>query len=215
MNTISHAGGSMIVESIGSLQKFYPATTQKLNYETRFQLLIACILMSQSDITEVNGVTRKLFEAYPTMEDLAHTNRRDLERLIKPSAFYRRKAKSIQLTSQMLIQQFGGEMPEELNDLLKLPGLARKGANMLLTELGQPAQGIVVDAHVWRVAERLGWAAGKSVESVERQLMKVVPRSYWEKVSFLLTEHSETTCLLNDPQCRSCPLNQMCVSAEL
>lgn len=213
--TVLNPSAGLIVESIGQLQKFYPISKPKLNYNDHFQLLIACILISQSDVEEVNEITEKLFEAFPTMGEMAAANRKLLEGFIKPSAFYRRKAKSIQLASKMLLQTYGGEMPDELSDLLKLPGLARKGANMLLTEAGEDPQGIAVDSHIWRVSERLGWAAGKSVESVERQLMKLVPKELWTQIPVLLTEHSERTCLLNDPKCRQCPLNQICISAEL
>ena len=213
--TVLNPPAGTIIESIGQLQKFYPISKPKLRYKNRYQLLIACILISQSDVQEVNEITESLFEAYPTMEDMARANRKELERHIAPSAFYRRKAKSVQLASQMLLQNYGGEMPDELTDLLKLPGLARKGANLLLTEAGEDPQGIAVDSHVWRVSERLGWAAGKSVESIERQLMKIIPREHWEKVPVLLTEHSERTCQLNDPQCRKCPLNQVCISAKI
>ncbi len=220
-NTRPHA-----IQSIPHKQEKYLACSRLLKqhysknlpetlvYDTPFQLLVAAILCVQSEESVVNMVTTELFAKYPDPEALLAADNRDLQRIIKPTKFNRRKAKHLQLASEMLLAEYGGIVPNELIELTKLPGISRRSAYLILSELYGKTAGIIVDSRVWRVAQRMRFAEGHSAESIETQLVEFVPRAEWNTLNVLFTQHADTFCSVKSPQCGNCPLNTLCDSTH-
>ena len=198
-----------------NLRRNYAVHSEKLNYGNPFELLVAAILLPQAEVAEVNEATEALFDAYPTPQAMVAANRRDIEKYIRRIGFYRQKSKYLQLASRMLLMHHDGEVPGELQDLTRLPGVARKTANFIMAELYDVAEGVIVDTRVSRVAKRLGLARGKSAEAIENQLMRVMPKEDWLDMPQLMIAHADTVCDLNAPGCADCPLKSMCPSAEM
>lgn len=185
-----------------------------LDYRTPYELLVAAILCVQSEETVVNLVTPELFEKYPIPETLIAADLRELQTIIKPTKFYRRKAKHLQLACEMLLTEYNGVVPNGLIELTKLPGISRRSAYLILSELYGKTEGIIVDSRVWRVAERIGLARGHSAESVESQLIEFVPKEEWNPLNILFTQHADTLCTVKSPQCSICPLVGNCRSQK-
>lgn len=200
---------------IQRLRQAYPDAHCELNYETPHQLLVATILSAQCTDERVNQVTPGLFTSYPTIVDFASADRAELEEAIRSTGFFRQKAKYIQESSQKILHNFGGEVPDEMGDLLQLNGVARKTANVVLGEIYDKAEGITVDTHVKRLANRLGLTKATDPSKVERDLMAVVPRESWIEISHLLIFHGRRVCKARRPACSECVLNDICPSAEL
>lgn len=179
------------------------------------QLLVATILSAQCTDERVNKVTPDLFSRYPDVESFAAADREELEEAIRSTGFYRQKARYIQESSQRLVQEHGGQVPQEMDDLLQLTGVARKTANVVLGEIYGVAEGVVVDTHVRRLAQRLGLSEEKSASKVEKDLMSLLPKSLWIEISHLLIFHGRRVCHSRNPQCQSCTLNDLCPSAVL
>lgn len=199
------------------LHKLYPDATCALKHADPFQLLIATILSAQSTDETVNKVTPVLFLKYPTAHELAAARTTDLEKIIYPTGFFRQKAKSLQAASKSIVEQFAGRVPETMESLLTLRGVARKTANVVLgTAFGQN-EGVVVDTHVGRLATRLGLTSNskdaKDAGKIEVDLMSVLPREEWTFAAHALIWHGRRVCTARKPNCSGCILNKLCPSA--
>jgi endonuclease-3 len=197
------------------LEKQYPNTRTALNYETPFQLLVATVLSAQSTDKMVNIITEKLFKKYHSPEDFLKAKPGELEQDIKASGFFNQKAKSIRGLSQKLVEEFNGQVPDTMEDLLKLPGVARKTANVVLGNAFGKNEGIAVDTHVHRLSWRLGFSDHDDPNKVEQDLMKLFPRNKWFKVSHLLIDHGRTVCFARNPNCAECVVNDLCPAARV
>lgn len=205
-----------IQQTITLLQQMHPDAHCELNYETPHQLLFATILSAQSTDVRVNQVTPTLFARYPAVADYAAAEIEELQEIIRPVGFFRQKASFIQASARTILHDFGGELPDNMADLLKLKGVARKTANVVLGEIFNVAEGITVDTHVKRIAHKLGWASSsKDAVKVEKELMQIIPKVQWIEISHLLVFHGRRVCFARRPNCASCLLNGLCPSAEL
>jgi endonuclease-3 len=188
----------------------YPAADCSLAFANPFQLLVATILSAQCTDKRVNMVTGELFRHWPTPADLASAKPRDLEAVIRSTGFYRAKAKNILGCCRGLVERHGGEVPRSLPDLVRLPGVGRKTANVVLGSAFGEAEGIVVDTHVGRITRRLGLTRRADAVRAERDLVKVVPREHWIAFSHRLIEHGRSICPARAPRCDACPLADLC-----
>lgn len=204
-----------VQEVIARLRETHPDAHCELNYETPMQLLAATILSAQCTDERVNSVTPELFDRYPTVEAFAEADQTEVEEIVRPTGFFRQKARYIRGAAQRLLSEHGGEIPEEMDRLLELPGVARKTANVVLGEIYGIAEGITVDTHVKRLARRLGLTEETDPVKVERDLMAIIPRESWIEISHLLIFHGRRICFARNPNCPGCPLNDICPSAEL
>lgn len=202
-------------EIIRRLRRAHPDAHCALNYETPLQLLVATILSAQCTDERVNQVTPALFEEYPDVAAFAAADRAELEEAIRSTGFFRQKARYIQESSQRLLEEHGGEVPDDLDDLLQLTGVARKTANVVLGEIYGIAEGVVVDTHVNRLSQRLGLTAETTAAKIERDLMELVPREQWIEISHLLIFHGRRVCDARNPDCANCTVNDLCPSAVL
>jgi endonuclease-3 len=185
-----------------------------LRFENPLELLISVMLSAQTTDVNVNRVTERLFAKYRRPEDYLAVPQEELERDIFATGFYRQKAKAIRGTMAMLLTEFDGEVPRTLEELVRLPGVARKTANVVAAELGEP-QGIVVDTHVRRLSQRLGLTKEEDPVKIERDLMKIVPRQDWGRFPHLLIWHGRRVCLARLPRCEECVLNDLCPSSRV
>lgn len=199
---------------IGLLEEEYPDVRgTALHWETPLDLLIATILSAQSTDEQINKITERLFKKYRAASDYAEAPRGELERDIRSSGFYKRKAEFIQQVCRGLLEGYGGEVPASIGELTKLKGVARKTANVVLGNAFGVAEGIAVDTHVWRLAHRLGLSEKKNREKIERDLMEAFPREKWLAVNYLLIEHGRRVCDAKRPDCEGCVLSGLCPSA--
>ena len=196
------------------LSKAYPDAKVALNFSNPLEMLVATILSAQCTDERVNQVTTTLFEKYRRPEDYLAVPPEDLERDIFATGFYRQKAKALRGTMQMLIEDYGGEVPDDFDALLRLPGVARKTANVVSAERGH-AQGIVVDTHVRRLAQRLGLTKEEDPVKIERDLMRLVPREDWARFPHLLIWHGRRVCDARQPRCEICVINDLCPSSRV
>jgi len=192
----------------------YPDAKCALDFSTPLQLLIATILSAQSTDKTVNTVTPALFRKYRTAKQLADAGLSDLETLVHSTGFFRNKAKSIQGASRMIVENHAGKVPEEMDELLKLPGVARKTANVVLGVAYGKAEGVVVDTHVQRLSQRLKFTGESRPEKIEENLMKLFPRDRWIHLSHLLIHHGRALCQARKPRCVECPIEDLCTSAD-
>lgn len=197
------------------LRAAHPDIHCALNHENPFQLLVATILSAQCTDERVNQVTPALFARFPTPQDMAASRREDLEALIRPTGFYRNKAKNIQAASIRICERFGGEVPQGMDELTSLPGVARKTANVVRGVCFGLADGIVVDTHVKRLSQRLGLTEQKTPEKIEKELMLIIPPEDWIDISHLLIFHGRRVCNARKPDCINCTLANLCPSAAL
>lgn len=195
------------------LKKRYPHPQCALTHTTPFQLLIATILSAQCTDERVNQVTPLLFKEFPTAEQLAKAPLPRVESIIRSTGFFRQKAKSLVLSSRLLVDQHGGEVPKTMEELLALRGVARKTANVVLGTAFGIAAGVVVDTHVKRLSKRLGLTSETDPVKVEKDLMKKIPTSDWIWLSHALITHGRQICTAVKPDCAACPLNKLCPSA--
>jgi endonuclease-3 len=194
------------------LVEAHPDAACALVHENPFQLLVATILSAQCTDARVNMVTPALFAKYPDALAMSQAPQDDLERMIKTTGFFRNKSKSIRGASQRLVEAFGGVVPRTMDELLSLPGVARKTANVVLGVGHGIAEGVVVDTHVFRVSRRLGLTRGRNPEEVERDLMERIPRDEWIAFSHLLIFHGRRVCVARKPRCEACTLFDLCPS---
>jgi endonuclease-3 len=185
-----------------------------LRFRSELELLVSVMLSAQTTDVNVNRVTERLFEKYRRPEDYLAVSEEELERDIYATGFFRQKAKSLRGTMRMLLEEFDGEVPRRMDDLLKLPGVARKTANVVAAELGHP-QGIVVDTHVRRLSQRLGLTRKEDPNKIERDLQRIVPRADWGRFPHLLIWHGRRVCLAREPRCAACVVNDLCPSSRV
>lgn len=197
------------------LKKKYGTAKTALQYATPHEMLVATILSAQCTDERVNKVTKDLFKKYRSVEDFAGAGRKALEKDIRPTGFFRNKARNIIGASKMIVERFDGRVPDKMEELLLLPGVARKTANVVLHNAYGIVEGIVVDTHVGRLARRLGLSREENAEKVERDLMKLIPRKDWGNVSYLLIDHGRAVCKARRPKCGECLLNDICPKRDL
>lgn len=195
------------------LKKAYPLAKTALNHESPLQMLVATILSAQCTDERVNKVTADLFKKYRTCRDYAGAKPQELQKDIHSTGFYRNKAKNIQGACKVLMADFGSVVPRTMDEILTLPGVARKTANVVLGNAYGVVEGIVVDTHVIRLAGRLGLSGEKDPAKIEKDLMKIVPRKDWQTISYLLIDHGRKVCKARKPACVNCVLNKLCPSA--
>jgi endonuclease-3 len=195
------------------LREYYPHAGVALEFENPLEILVATILSAQCTDARVNMVTKLLFKKYMTVEDYANADRGELETDIRSTGFYHNKARYIQAASRMIIEEFGGTVPRRMEDLLRLPGVARKTANIVLSNGFGVVEGIAVDTHVKRTSKRLGLTENTDPDKIEKDLMKVVAREEWFPANYLLIELGRDVCVAGIPYCDKCPLNKICPSA--
>jgi endonuclease-3 len=197
------------------LKRLYPDATCSLTYKTPVQLLVATILSAQCTDERVNKVTPALFARFPDAKSLASADREELETLIRSTGFYRNKAKNIQGACQKIITEFAGEVPQQMEQLLTLPGVARKTANVVSAHAYGNIQGVTVDTHVKRLSGRLGLTEETDPVKIERDLMGLLPQSDWEIYSISIIYHGRAVCKARNPNCGGCGLSDLCPSAML
>ncbi len=203
-----------IASILDTLARTYPHAVCALRHRNAFELTIATIVSAQTTDVGVNKVTPELFQLYPTPAKLADAPLPELERIIHATGFYRAKAKNIQGAARVLVEKFGGKVPQTIEDLTKLPGVARKTANVVLGSWFGIASGIVVDTHVGRLARRLDLTQETDPVKVERDLEKAIPKHHWIQFSHELIHHGRQICVARKPRCLDCPLEPLCHSAD-
>ena len=200
------AGKARVLEIIRLLKREYPEAKTALNYGNPLELLIATILSAQCTDFRVNIVTETLFKKYRKAEDYAEADLSELEGAIRSTGFYRNKAKNIKNSCKMIVEMFDSQVPDNMGNLLKLPGVARKTANIVLSNGFGVVAGIAVDTHVRRLSQRLGFTENKDPDKIERDFMRIVPRDDWFSISYLLIEHGRKICKSRKPLCAHCVL---------
>jgi endonuclease III len=203
-----------IVPIIERLMAEYPEATIALRFRSDLELLVSVMLSAQTTDVNVNRVTERLFQKYRRPEDYLAVPLEELENDIHATGFFRQKAKAIRGTMKMLLEDYDGRVPDRLEDLLRLPGVARKTANVVVAERGE-AQGIVVDTHVRRLSQRLGLTRQDDPVKIERDLMRLVPRQYWNVFPHLLISHGRRVCDARRPRCEVCVVNDLCPASRV
>lgn len=207
-------GEDRIDEVIKILQEFYPKNISALKFKTPLQILIATILSAQCTDEKVNQITPSLFKKYKTASDFAQADQGELEEEIRSTGFFRNKTKCIINTSKKIVADFGGEVPDNMDSLITLPGVARKTANIVLSSAFKKAEGIAVDTHVKRLSWRLGLSKEKDPDKIEQDLLAIVPRTDWLDLNYMLVNHGRKICQARKPNCPECVLKHLCPSAR-
>ena len=192
----------------------YPDATIALKFRSDLELLVSVMLSAQTTDVNVNRVTERLFEKYRRPEDYLAVPVEELENDIRATGFFRQKTKAIRGTMKMLLEVYDGRVPDRLEDLLRLPGVARKTANVVVAERGE-AQGIVVDTHVRRLSQRLGLTRQEDPVKIERDLIRLVPREFWNAFPHLLIWHGRRVCIARAPRCEACVINDLCPASRV
>jgi endonuclease-3 len=199
---------------IERLSAVHPDATIALEFRNDLELLVSVMLSAQTTDVNVNRVTQRLFQKYRTPEDYLAVPQAELERDIFATGFFRQKARSLRGTMTMLLEEYDGHVPRQLGELVRLPGVARKTANVVAAELGDP-QGIVVDTHVRRLSQRLGLSRQEDPVRIERDLQKLVPREHWGDFPHLLIWHGRRVCIARAPLCEECGVSDLCPSSRV
>ncbi|MFC1623973.1 endonuclease III [Candidatus Omnitrophota bacterium] len=192
------------------LRKTYPQSSTALFYKTPFQIMIATILSAQCTDERVNKITPSLFKKYKDVYDFARVKAPSLEKEIHSAGFYRNKARNIIASSKKIVKDFNGKVPSSMKELVSLPGVARKTANIVLSSGFKKTEGIAVDTHVKRLSGRLGLSKENIPEKIEKDLMEIVPREDWIDFNYMLVEHGRKTCKARKPLCPDCAINKFC-----
>ncbi len=209
------AAKERIQEIIRRLRQAYPQSRTALHFETPLQILVATILAAQCTDEKVNQVTPHLFKKYPTPEALAKADQAELEAIIRPTGFYRNKARAIIAAAKKIVSDFGGDVPDSMEALVTLPGVARKTANIVLSSAFRKAEGIAVDTHVRRLSGRLGLSRHQDPNKIEQDLMAIVPKSDWLDFNYMLVDHGRKICQAKKPLCSECFLQDLCPSSKV
>lgn len=199
-----------VTEFIKILKNTYPDATCSLDFKTPFQLVVAVMLSAQCTDARVNMTTPALFERCKTIEDFANIDIKELEDIIHPCGFYKNKAKNIKLCARQVLDNFNGEVPTNMNDLLTLAGVGRKSANVIMLEAFGLAEGIAIDTHAKRISNRIGFSSKTEPEKIEQDLLKIFPKKYLKDVNHLLVYHGRNTCIARKPNCNVCPIKNYC-----
>ncbi len=200
---------------IALLQKEYPRARTALKFGNSVQMLASTILSAQCTDERVNKVTAELFKKYKTARDFAKANLKTFENEIRSTGFYRNKAKNIINSAKIIVEKFKGRVPDSMEELLTLPGVARKTANVVLHNAYGKVEGIVVDTHVRRLSQRLGLTDFDDPEKIEKDLMEIVPRAKWGAISYLLINHGRSICQARKPNHAECVLRDICPSRDI
>jgi endonuclease-3 len=203
-----------IAAILGALDEAYPEVECALNHRSPWELLVATILSAQCTDVRVNMVTPELFRRFPTPAAMAQATLPQLEALIRTTGFFHNKAKSIQGAARKIVAEFGGQVPQTLDELITIPGAARKTANVVLGVCFKKAEGVVVDTHVFRIARRLNLAKGDTAQKVEQELMRILPQDRWIAFSHQLIHHGRQICDARKPKCDRCNLEPLCHSQD-
>ena len=210
-------GGSdprRVAAILAKLDEAYPAAICELKHENAFQLLISTILSAQCTDVRVNQVTESLYKKYPNPQAFAYANPSELQQEIRPTGFFRNKTKSIMGASKALLENFGGQVPKTMDEILTLPGVARKTANVVLGTAYGIASGVVVDTHVIRLSRRLDLTKHQDPKKIEQDLMRVIPKEKWIHFSHQLIWHGRRVCIARKPRCVDCNLESICYSKD-
>lgn len=197
-----------------TLKNTYPDATCSLDFKTPFQMVVAVMLSAQCTDERVNKTTPTLFEKCKTIQDFANIDLNELEQIIHPCGFYKNKAKNIKLCAKQVLENFGGEVPQTMDELLTLAGVGRKSANVILLEAFGIANGIAVDTHAKRISNRIGLSSEAEPEKIEQDLLKIFPKEYLKDVNHLFVWHGRKTCDARKPRCSECTVKNYCMYAK-
>lgn len=203
-----------IAKILEGLNQLYPAATCALRHADAWQLLVATILSAQCTDKRVNEVTPGLFRKYPTMRDFAAVSQEELAQDIRSTGFFNNKAKAVRGAARKILSDFGGKVPETMEEMLTIPGVARKTANVVLGAAYGIPSGVVVDTHVQRIAQRLDLTKERDPVKIEKDLMKLIPKGTWILFSHQLIHHGRNLCVARKPRCAECPLNPICYAQD-
>jgi endonuclease III len=203
-----------VAEILQRLDQLYPAVTCALTHASAWELLVATILSAQSTDANVNRVTPELFRKYPTVEAFAALTPEQLEPDVRSTGFFRNKSKSVVGAAKKIVADFGGQVPDEMDKLLTLPGVARKTANVVLGSWFKKAEGVVVDTHVHRISRRLELTTENDPQKIEQDLMKIIPREKWILFSHQIIWHGRKLCIARKPKCADCALENLCHAGD-
>lgn len=203
------------IEMIEILKQTYPDATCSLDFTTPFEMVVAVMLSAQCTDERVNKVTPTLFKRCKTVEDFANIDIKELENLIHSCGFYTNKAKNIKLCAKQVLENFNGEVPHTMDELLTLAGVGRKSANVILLEAFGIAQGIAVDTHAKRISNKIGLSTHSDPEKIEQDLLKIFPKEYLKDVNHLFVWHGRNTCIARKPLCEKCTIKDYCKSYKL
>lgn len=201
---------SDVKKIIEILNKTYPDAKCSLDFKTPFQMLVSVVLSAQCTDERVNKTTPAIFAKYSTPEDFVNIDIKLLEELFHPCGFYKTKAKNIKATSQILVDKYNGIVPNTMEDLMSLPGVGRKSANVIMLEAFSLPQGIAVDTHCKRISNRIGFSKEKEPEKIEQDLLKLIPKKYYKDVNHIFIWHGRNICSSQKPKCAKCPLQKYC-----
>lgn len=202
------------IEIIKILKDYYPDAKCSLDFETPFQMVVATILSAQCTDERVNKTTPSIFSKYSTPEDFANLDIKKLEDLIHPCGFYKNKAKNIKACSQKLIDEFNGIVPQTYEELMSLPGVGRKTANVVMLEAFGIAKGIAIDTHAKRISNFIGFSKESDPIKIEQDLLNIIPETYLKDVNHLLVWHGRNICVARNPKCDICPIKKYCNFAK-
>ena len=198
------------IQIIEKLKNYYPDATCSLDFETPFQMLVAVVLSAQCTDERVNKTTPSIYSKYPTVYDFDNMDLSTLEELIHPCGFYKNKAKNLKAAARTIIEKYNGEVPKTMEELLQIPGVGRKSANVIMLEAFHNPQGIAVDTHAKRISNRIGFSEESDPLKIEQDLLKVIPKEYYYDVNHLLVWHGRKVCTARNPNCDICPINDLC-----
>ncbi len=198
------------IKIVEILKNAYPDAKCSLDFTTPFEMLVAVILSAQCTDERVNKTTPSLFSKYSTLKDFAKIDIAELEQLIHPCGFYKNKAKNIKETAKIIEEKYNGKVPQTMEELMALPGVGRKTANVVMLEAFNKPQGIAVDTHCKRIANRIGFSNEKEPEKIEQDLLKLIPKEYYKDVNHIFIWHGRNTCMARNPNCSKCPISNYC-----
>lgn len=198
------------IKIIEILKEYYPEATCSLDFKTPFEMTVAVMLSAQCTDERVNKTTTLLFEKYGTPESICKMDIEELERIIHPCGFYKNKAKNIKAMAKDVLEKYNGKIPENMEELIKLPGVGRKSANVIMLEAFNNPQGIAIDTHAKRIANRVGLSKETLPEKIEQDILKLIPKKYYKDVNHILVWHGRNICDARKPKCLECPINKYC-----
>jgi len=213
-NSYNPVAKERVIDILNRLDQRYPNAVCALHHSNAWELLIATILSAQCTDVMVNKVTPGLFQKYPTPQAMAAVTSEELEPILRPTGFYRNKAKSVVGASKGIVENFAGQVPDDMDRLLTLPGVARKTANVVLGSWFKKGVGVVVDTHVHRISRRLELTRADDAKNIEQDLMKVIPQEKWIDFAHQIIHHGRQLCIARRPRCAECPLENLCHAAD-
>lgn len=199
-----------VIKIIEVLKDTYPDAKCSLDFTTPFEMLVAVMLSAQCTDERVNKTTPNIFSKYSTPYDFANIDITELENLVHPCGFYKNKAKNIKATAKIIVDKYNGKVPQTMEELMSLPGVGRKTANVVMLEAFNKPQGIAVDTHCKRIANKIGLSSQSDPEKIEADLLKLIPKEYYKDVNHILIWHGRNTCTARNANCSKCPINSLC-----